>query len=216
MRQPLLILCTVFVLVSVTHGFEVKDQAALHELACNNPKKGDSPWNVANLYDCKKKRLFIPYQLWTGAKWDGNKDAPCMHGAYTVFMVNGSSTTYIVGPKEWKGNQVWVREKASGSKTQYFTCHAKGIGRLWEVRNGRERVLKPGRCKFPAGYGWEVGKQRYCVKTALTIYQVEFDHDHNLSALEFEYWIKRRSRYVLDHKYRYAPEQGNLNAWRQR
>ncbi len=198
------------------HTPVVEDAAALHELACKEPKKGASPWNVAHLYECDAKRLFIPYQLWTGAEWDGDKDAPCMHEADTIFHVNNRSTTTIKGPKEWKGRQIWSREKVDGSKTQYFECHAKGIGRLWEIRKGRERTRGPDRCKFPAGYGWEPGKRRQCFKTALEIYRIEFDGDHNLSALEFEYWYKSRGGYVLDHKYRYAPNQGMVNAWPQR
>ena len=107
-----------------------QDASALHELACTEPKKGGAPWNVANLYDCETKQLFIPYQLWTGVKWDGNKDAPCMHKADTLFHVNGRSATTIKGPREWKSRQIWAREKVNGSKTQYFECHDKGIGRV--------------------------------------------------------------------------------------
>ena len=200
------------------HNPVIQDAAGLHELACTEPKKGESPWNVTNLYDCKARRLFIPYQLWTGAEWDGDKEAPCMHKADTLFHVNNSSTTTIKGPREWNGRQIWSREKVDGSKTQYFECHAKGIGRLYEIRNGRERKRDAGRCKFPAGYGWEPGKRRECVATALKIYKLEFDGDHNLAAMEFEYWYmsQSRGRYVLDHKYRYVPDQGMTNAWPQR
>ena len=210
-------------LASTGHGFfhypVIQDTAALHEFACAEPKEGGSPWNVANLYDCDAKRLFIPYQLWTGTRWDGNKDASCMHEADTLFHVNGRSATTIKGPREWKGRKIWAREKVNGSKTQYFECHDKGIGRVHEIRNGRERKYrKTGRCKFPAGYGWQPGKRRECAGTALEIYKIEFDGDHNLSALEFEYWYHSRSRgqYVLDHKYRYVPNQGMTNAWPQR
>ena len=210
-------------LASAGHGFfhyaVIENAAALHEFACEEPMKGGSPWNVTNLYDCEARRLFIPYQLWTGARWDGNKDARCMHKADTLFHVNGRSATTIKGPREWKGRQIWAREKVNGSKTQYFECHDKGIGRVYEIRNGRERKYrKAGRCKFPAGYGWEPGKRRECAGTALEIYLIEFDGDYNLSALEFGYWYKSRSRgeYVLDHKYRYVPEQGMTDAWPQR
>ena len=112
--------------------------------------------------------------------------------------------------------RVWDRSKVNGSKMQYFVCHNKGIGRVFEVRKGRERQFKQGRCKFPAGYGWEPGKRSECVDTALKIYQIEFGGDHNLSGLEFEYWFKTRSRgLVLNHKYRYVPNEGMTNAWPQ-
>lgn len=205
-----------------THAPVVEDMEALHELACSGPQSGKGPWNVSNLYDCENRKLFIPYQLWTGSKWDGNKDAPCMHAAdiYFYVYVGGSNkwkARSIKGPKEWKGNQIWVRETGDGSKTQYFECHAKGIGRLWEIRDGRERTYRRnGRCKFPAGYGWEIGKRRACVHTALHIQSVEFDEGHNLSALEFTYWIrvpkrKRKNpseRFSLNFEYRYVPHKG--------
>ena len=209
-----------FVFASVAHAIfhntVIEDASALYEFACKETKRGDSQWHISNLYDCKAKRLFIPYQLWTGADWDGDKDAPCMHKADTLFHVNARSATTIKGPKEWDGWQVWDRSKVKGSKTQYFVCHNKGIGRVFEVRRGRERQFKPGRCKFPAGYGWEPGKRGECVDTALKIYQIEFGGDHNLSALEFEYWFKTRSRgLVLNHKYRYVPNVGMTDAWPQ-
>ena len=214
---------TWFAAPSAVHAFShlvvVQDASALHELACTEPKKSDAPWNIANLYDCETRQLFVPYQLWSGAMWDGNKEAPCMHTADTLFHVNNRSATTIQGPKEWKGRQIWARAKVNGSKTQYFECHGKGIGRVYEIRNGRERTYrKTGRCKFPGGYGWVPGKRRECAGTALKIYSIEFDGDHNFSALEFEYWFLSRSRgqHVLDHKYRYVPEQGMTNAWPQR
>ncbi len=56
-----------------------------YEAACVEPATSTSPWNIKNLYDCENRSLFIPYQLWTGADWDGAKDAPCMHTANSLF-----------------------------------------------------------------------------------------------------------------------------------
>ena len=73
-----------------------------------------------------------------------------MHEADNEFRVNGSSVTRIRGPEEWhnprsgKEETVWVRAKADGSKTQYFTCHENGIGRVYDSRGPRHYVS--GRC----------------------------------------------------------------------
>ncbi len=195
----------------------LREADALHELASRNPKRSRSAWNIANLYDRENRTLFVPYQLWTGAEWNGDKDAPCMHKADTLFYVNGRSATTIQGPKEWNGQEIWVRAKENGSKTQYFQCHDKGIGRVYEIRRGRTRTYREtGRCKFPSGYGWKFGKSRECTNTAIEIDKIEFDGNHDLAALEFKWWFLSRSRgYVLDHRYRYVPNTGSTNAWPQ-
>jgi len=66
-----------------------------------------------------------------------------MHKANTRFTVNDDSTTTIKGPVDWthpktgKRHRIWSREKVNGPKVQYFSCHEKGIGRLYD--NRRER-----------------------------------------------------------------------------
>ena len=196
----------------------VKNPETLHRLACANPQTGGSPWYIGNLYDCDRRTIFIPYQLWTGAKWNGDKNSPCMHRAKSTFYVNGTSGTTINGPKEWNNRQIWVRDKIRGSKTQYFECHDKGIGRVYEIRKGKEKLYRrTGRCKFPGGYGWEFSKKRYCTNTAVEIDRIKLDDDRNLYALEFKWWYKSRSgKYVLDHRYRYVRNTGSTNAWPQR
>ena len=195
----------------------VEDPEALHKLACSGAGGSGSPWHIGNLYDCDNRSMFIPYHLWTGARWGGSKDAPCMHEASTTFFVNGVSKTTIEGPKEWRGQKIWVRAKSNGRKTQYFECHDRGIGRVYENRRGRERVYEEtGRCKFPAGDGWKFGKRRYCTRTAIKIDKMEFGENRELYALEFSWWYKSRSSgYVLDHRYRYQPNVGSTNAWPQ-
>lgn len=201
------------------HTPKVKDMEALHELACSSQQSEKGPWHLTNLYDCESRTFFVPYQLWSGAEWDGNKDAPCMHPANTTFtVVNNGRTRTITGPKEWKGKQIWSRENANGRKTQYFECHSKGIGRLWEVRDGREKTYRrAGRCKFPAGYGWEIGTRRRCSNTSVEIYLIELDGDHNLSALEFDWYRRTRSNpeHILRGKYRYEPNKGMQGYWPQ-
>ena len=121
-----------------------------------------------------------------------------------------------MGPEEMEEPQNGGRRiglgagKGPGFKEQYFTCHEKGIGRLYDSR--KPRYYRVGRCKFPAGHGWKVGVKTDCVKTSLKITHVGLDDKGRLSELKFEYW-SRRDR--LDHIYRYVPDQGMTNAWKQ-
>ena len=186
-----------------------------HERACASYPRSSSPWHVTNLYDCKTRKLYVPYQLWSGAKWDGRKGGSCMHEADSAFDVNGFSRTTIRGPEAWrnpgtgKKYTVWVRAKVNGSKVQHFTCHGKGIGRVYDSRG--PRYYTPGRCKFPAGHGWKVGKRRSCKTTAIEIINVALDKGGHLTSLVFKWWARGK----LDHIYRYEPEYGSTNAWKQ-
>ena len=124
-------------------------------------------------------RCNLPYQLWTGARWDGSAEGPCMHEADSRFEVNGTSSTRIRGPVAWSNprtgerHTVWERSKDDGSKAQYFTCHETGIGRVYDSRG--PRYYESGRCKFPAGYGWQVGTRRSCRSTAIEITRIGLD-----------------------------------------
>ncbi len=193
----------------------IQSMGALHDIACEKDQTTLTPWSLAQLYDCSTRVLFIPYQLWTGAPWDGNRDAPCMHSADTRFTVNEFSDTTIQGPSTWMNrvtgvtDSVWVRTKVSGTKVQYFTCHEKGIGR---VHDNRWNVTwAPGRCKFPAGYGWRLSERRYCVDTSIEILAIEKNDKRELTSIEFKWWYDEN----FDHIYKYVPNYGMLNAWKQ-
>jgi len=187
--------------------------AKFHNLACSQPKKSNSPWNIGNLYDCASQEMFIPYQLWTGAKWDGDKEAPCMHTADILFNVNGVTATTIKGPIEWKNPKtdnietIWSRDRAAA--LQYFTCHEKGIGRVYDSRG--PRFFDRGRCKFPAGYGWKLLERRRCRDTSIEIISISLDENNNLLDLQFKWWFGS----TLDHIYRYVPNKGMTHAWEQ-
>ena len=165
MREPiasLAVTCALVAILVTGPAPAARSEAAagreFHDLACAAWPASSSPWHVTNLYDCETRALYIPYQLWTGASWDGSAEGPCMHEADSRFEVNGTSPTRIRGPVAWSNprtgerHTVWERSKDDGSKAQYFTCHETGIGRVYDSRG--PRYYESGRCKFPAGYGW--------------------------------------------------------------
>lgn len=216
--SALFILTVVFSLGIFTPAWAWSDETtadSFYKLACAGYPPSSSPWHVGNLYDCKTRKMFVPYQLWTGAEWDGRKDGPCMHKADTTFDVEGGGLTRIWGPKKWSNIEsgedelVWVREKITRYKVQYFTCHQDGIGRVYDSRY--PKYWYPGRCKFPAGREWKIRSRKDCEGTALEITHVGLDAKGHLEEIEFKYWSRDR----LDHIYRYVPKQGMTNAWKQ-
>ena len=66
---------------SVAEDFSLKNQSqakTLHSNALNN--KSSNPWHITNLYSKEDDSFFIPYHLWSGSSWDGNKNTEnCMH-----------------------------------------------------------------------------------------------------------------------------------------
>jgi hypothetical protein len=186
----------------------------LRKVACEGALPHRSPWHIANLHDCATNSLYIPYQLWTGEAWDGRRDVGCMHPAAKEFLVNRRSRTRIDGPIKWNGQDVWARVKTNGAKSQYFVCHAKGIGRVYDSRRPDWRPA-PGRCKFPAGLGWKIGVARDCDHTRTKILDVELDDAGRLFALRFEWFYESRGTFVHDHDYRYQVGKGMTHAEKQ-
>ena len=138
-----------------------------------------------------------------------------MHPSDSLFYVNGVSATTISGPEKWQNpltgetESYWSRKKVDGSKTQLFTCHNLGIGRVYDSRGPWH--YPSGRCKFPTGYGWKIENRRYCEDTSIEIIAVTLDEENNLESLTFKWWYGT----TLDHIYRYAPNKGMVRAWQQ-
>ena len=193
----------------------IKTMLELHNFACVDKSRNSEAWGKNSLYDCKSQKLYIPYQLWTGAIWDGNKTNSCMHTANSAFNVDGDSPTTIKGPRDWRNNksgkteQIWARDKVDGSKSQYFTCHEKGIGRVYDSR--RARTYLSGRCKFPAGDSWVLAKRGYCKNTSIEIIDLVFNNKGVLQSMRFKWWTGGN----FDHIYRYLPNYGMSDAWKQ-
>jgi hypothetical protein len=202
-------------------GLEFKEQNSLYKKVCTEPLlSSQSPWFIGLLYDCQQRELFIPYQLWTGASWDGNKNSGCMHYADTKFSVNGHDLTHISGPHKYydkalkKELNVWSLKKLDRDKVQYYACHEKGIGRLYDRRPSRgERYFPFGRCKFPAGFGWNIGIKRQCGPTQVEITKIQLDNKNNFSSITFKWWyLGKNNDFVLNQIYVFKPRKSMVSA----
>ena len=210
----------IFQVSSITISKSDGSTSILHMRACTHSVDRPGHWHIRNLYDCQSNSLFIPYQLWTGSKFDGNKTADCMHKADLDFVVLDGEKVNITGPEIWKLPETasnvltWVRTSANSNKVQRFICHDKGIGRVFDSR--RNRYFSPGRCKFPAGYGWRLNVEVECKDTKLELIKVDLTKDNSLKAIEFKWWyLSKQGHWNLDYIYRYSPGKGMTHAWKQ-
>lgn len=194
--------------------FTEKEQ--LHQHVCQiAAADSDSPWHIKNLYDCKKAELFVPYQLWTGSAWDGDKRAACTHPADIKTSLEKPSDDYlsgeivISGPESWEhpktGDQlqVWKRSLSQYKGYKYYYCHSRGIGTIFRSKKPDDIYLL-GLCHAPGGDGWVIGMRRTCIKTTLEIDEIELDSNNQLISLSVKYWFRDKLRY----RYRYEPGRG--------
>ena len=186
-------------------------------------------WSKQNVYDPETDTYYIPYHLWTGAYWDGNKNENViLHSADTVFLVNGVSETRINGPETWrhpyldKEFKVYRRTKSNRDKVQRFVFHENGIGRVYDHRPTRsyDWYYDGKEVKFPAGWGWKIGApqtfsftiwaygKKQSWTTTIEITAIEFDHESVMTALKYNYSVNG----ILDHKYVYRPRKGMVVA----
>lgn len=187
----------------------------LHELACAiSPYIGDDPWHITNLYNCSSRELFIPYQLWSGASWNGDKNAPCSHSVDNESIVikpdnatarYGKGKTIIRGTKLWENPktgeeiEVFERHRPHRNALSYYECHERGIGKVHNPRKPKGQWVR-GLCQAPGGHGWIVGKRRTCIKTTIKIVNVTLDDEMRLQEISYTYWYrdKKRYRYTLE------------------
>lgn len=121
------------------------------------------PWSKANLFDTKTKTYYIPYELWTGASWNGVKEKKLHKADWT--HKRGDRT--IKGWRPWNhpklNNQVfnvYHRFHNRRNKTQLFIMRDKGWGRVYDSRPEKDREdYFDGGVKFPAGGGWKLGER---------------------------------------------------------
>jgi len=172
------------------------------------------------LYNCSSKELFIPYQLWTGASWDGDKNADCIHsvntesilskpinatGRYSKGKVIIKGITKWTHPESGEELEVFERHRPHRNAVSYYECHKRGIGKVHNLRKPKGRWVR-GLCHIPAGEGWVIGQQRTCIKTTLEIVNVSLDNDMRLKDVTVKYWYRDKLKY----RYTYEREKGTV------
>ena len=200
----------------------------LTKIECSSSIKSKLPWHISNLYNCKDKSFFIPYQLWSGAKYDGNKANSKNHqvnkqtqtshygksGSLSYSDLSVSGTIKWTSDKYNKEFNIYTRER--DDKVQYFIANDNGIGRVYDDR-GNGRYFNGTNIKFPAGYGWNLNNSRstsYEVikngrtkyrNTTIKIIDMKFNSKNELDTISFEWYPVAGE---LDHIYTYKVNVG--------
>ena len=130
--------------------------------------KHASDWgHFSNLYDETTNSFFIPYHLWSGSKWDGDKTAKnCLGEVKNTWKFlnarNKQVKSQVSGPISFthpiSGINFKTYEWKSKRGSQHLICHEKGMARIYDFRFDEaglldSPILNGKECKFPAGFG---------------------------------------------------------------
>ena len=222
------------ILFSTSHSFGAEkyklanksDIAKLIEVV--GSRSASNAWHFKNLYDSSSESFFIPYQLWSGAKWDGVKSAEkCMHRANTTWKYtnarNKKTKGKITSPVKFthpsSGNVFDTFEWKFKRGSQNLTCHEKGMARIYDFRFEKaglldSPILDGTECKFPAGFGWQIGVSQDCNPKApkhTTVTELMFDENFNLVKMKYTYTEKEGfSAKSADDYYEYDVGKGRV------
>jgi hypothetical protein len=177
-------------------------------------------------YDPATKTRFIPVELWTGSKWDGQRT---INQPQANLRFNGNKT--IRGLYDWKDpltgqmRKVYQRDSPRGKNaivTQIFAVRedGSGIGRLWD---SRRKEFERGESKFPLGEWKQDETRTYTIETfdpqtkgqinipttvRITIEQIDHRFEGNEHCMTFR-WQKMRGQKMTDNNaYTYCPGKG--------
>lgn len=207
----------------------VKNQADVENLAETVGKNpGSNPWHFSNLYDETTNSFFIPYHLWSGSKWDGDKTAKnCLGEVKNTWKFlnarNKQVKSQVSGPISFthpiSGINFKTYEWKSKRGSQHLICHEKGMARIYDFRFDEaglldSPILNGKECKFPAGFGWQIAVPQDCNPLApkqTTLIELIFDDGFNLSKIAYTYTEKEGFNAVAaDDYYEYEVEKGRV------
>jgi hypothetical protein len=168
-------------------------------------------------YDPRTRTRFIPVELWTGARWDGQRK---LRLAPADLVFGDREDKRIVGPVAWRrpGTRqvVQVYERRTGDKKQLFALSSRGdgLGRVFDSRYGRDCVDE---VKFPLGT-WRQGERREFRMSCnggrlrrtvvLTIEEIDFVWAGVSHSLRFHWVVDGGNRPGTDMRYTYSPGRG--------
>ena len=226
----LLFLTSVFTLLfsfnSFAKGFNLKNQSqakAIYVEASKN--KSSNPWYFTNLYSKENNSFFIPYQLWSGSKWNGNKNIEnCMHNVKNKWVFKRADRerkNRVLAPVDYKvpdTDKIVKTFKVENKRTtQHYICHEKGLARIYDSRfaeAGTLKELKGKECKFPAGFGWKIAVSTDCSKSSpkeTKVISLTFDNNYILTKMSYTYEKKEgRKTSRKNDFYEYEPNKGRV------
>ena len=228
----LVILFTTLIFSSHSFGAEKYKLANKSDIAkvieTVGSQSASNPYHFNNLYDASSDSFFIPYQLWSGAKWDGVKSVEkCMHKANTTWTYfnprNTKSKGKIISPVKYphpSSGEVFQTFEWKGRKgSQNYICHSKGLARIYDHRFKKaglldSPILNGTECKFPAGFGWQIGVSQDCNPEApkqTTVTELIFDEKFKLVKMKYTYTEKEGfSAREADDYYEYEVGKGRV------
>ncbi|KAB1160505.1 hypothetical protein F7018_01120 [Tenacibaculum aiptasiae] len=216
------LLTTVFLVVSISNisfGQKPKNKISTNTEQKNYSKKS---------YNKSTKERFIPVELFTGAKWDGEHKLTLKKVATTATSchpVTGKRCTKytITGPFkteknntkiEWVGNKIPYYQriyntKRGGKVESFFTINNSkdGLVRIYDKRKQwGERAYDGLGSKFPLGY-WKQGEVRtYPSRRPTRIEIIELDGPNH--CLTFRWTVGEGKKRNQDNIYTFCPNRG--------
>ncbi len=191
---------------------------------CVQPDKNKSPWYIGNLYDCKNKSFFIPYQLWSGTSYDGNKTTSIKHlvdiSTQFSYREDKPFKTRAVSIKSmpWLNNKLIYKRKEykkTYTKEEVFIFKSHGISRIYDnkgIQYGlqtKDRLFIKKHIKFPAGYGWKINELKTFIgfvnnikrTTGIEIKSMEFNDEKELESITFNWLLNGGKSEIINYKY---------------
>ncbi|NMP30038.1 hypothetical protein HII17_00565 [Thalassotalea sp. M1531] len=185
---------------------------------------GKTVWD--NAYNSKTKQRYIPVELFTGAKWDGEHQLTFKEVS-TIACASSSGKRcdkyYVTGPFktekndtkiEWASNEIpyYLRTfstRRMGKVESFFTINNSrdGLVRIYDKRKQwGARTYSGLGSKFPLGY-WQQGEVRvYESRRPTKIEIIELNGpDH---CLTFRWVIGKGERKNMDNNYTFCPNRG--------
>jgi len=181
-----------------------------------------------NAYNSSTKERFIPVELFTGGKWDGEhelilKEAATSASACDPVTGKRCTTFNIIGPFkterndtkiEWAGDEVSYYQRTfstrgMGEVESFFTINNSkdGLVRIYDKRKQwGARTYDGLGSKFPLGY-WKQGEVRtYPSRRPTRIEIIELNGPNN--CLTFRWVIGKGESKNMDNNYTFCPERG--------
>lgn len=183
-----------------------------------------NPWE--NAEDPRRDARFIPIELWSGERWNGEK-AVAMNPAN--FRYGSRKHKLNKGPMQWRspltGQDMLVYERINettkGTKRQLFTINptTTGLAKVFDSRPGsKDRYQSDNAVMFPLGW-WKKGERRTFVfdeykdgkkrtrKVTIRMRRLSFAYKGVKHAMKYDWILTDEHDTIIFHeRFIYGPE----------